>query len=86
MADNDNAVAAEWHEKRRQYKETCLKNMSGLNADQLKTIEDAVRVLNGVLQSIHDCQDLWMSEIREMDNVYWRLQNNFPKAEELDEE
>ena len=72
--------AEEWKAKQEREAKELRSNMAYLSDEQREAILKAQRALSGTMQSIHDCQDLWMSDIRELDEALWRLKNMFPEA------
>ena len=63
-------------ERERQTKKNNI-GMSKLTEKQLKSIKKTHETLSNALEMLRDCQDLYLSDIRELDNCYWQLNNNF---------
>lgn len=74
--------AEDWKAQRERQKKEMRSNMAYLSDEQREAILKAQKALAGTMQSIHDCQDIWMSDIRDMDEALWRLRNTFPEAED----
>lgn len=72
----------EWREERIKRNKALMKNMEQLDYDQLSAVREAYDAINGVMQSFHDCQDVWLSDISKLDTAMWKLKNNFPMSEE----
>jgi len=60
-------------------KENTLKSkaMKSLTTDQLKAIKETHNVLVSVTQMIAECSDLYLSDIRELENAMWKLKHQF---------
>lgn len=48
-----------------------------MNDDQTKAIKKAFDALNTAIFTINDCNDLWLSDVRDMEAALWTLQNQF---------
>ena len=51
--------------------------MKSLTTDQLKAIKETHNVLVSVTQMIAECSDLYLSDIRELENAMWKLKHQF---------
>ena len=51
--------------------------MDGLTAEQKTTIRKTYRTLNRVTNSILECQDVWLSDISELNASMWAIRNQF---------
>ena len=51
--------------------------MDGLTAEQKTTIRKTYRTLNRVTNSILECQDVWLSDISELNASMWAMRNQF---------
>ena len=49
-----------------------------LEPDQKDAIRQALGTMEHCLQMLHDCHDLYVSDISKLDNAYWALKNKFP--------
>ena len=60
-------------------KENTLKSkaMKSLTTDQLKAIKETHNVLVSVTQMIAECSDLYLSDIRQLENAMWKLKHQF---------
>ena len=45
--------------------------------DQQKAIKETFEALDGAMETLRDCQDLWLSDVKKLDTAYWKLRNNF---------
>ena len=52
-----------------------------LTQDQLIAIEKTYKALDGVLLNIREIEDIYLSDIRKLDNCLWKLKHEF-KLEE----
>ena len=53
------------------------KALKYLTSEQIEVIEQTQKILNDVLDNIYDMQDINLSQIKELDTVYYRLKNKF---------
>lgn len=53
------------------------KALKYLTSEQIEVIEQTQKILNDVLDNIYDMQDINLSQIKELDTVYYRLCNKF---------
>ena len=53
------------------------KAMKSLTVDQLNAIKETHKTLADVLEMIRDCNDLYLSDARKLDNAFWKLRNEF---------
>jgi len=63
-------------ERERQTKKNNI-GMSKLTEKQLQSIKKTHETLSNALDMLRECQDMYLSDIRELDNCYWQLNNNF---------
>ena len=60
---------------------TRKKAMKALTENQLKAVQKTFRTLENVLVNIREVEDIYLSDIREMDNCLWKLNNEFNLGE-----
>ena len=54
------------------------KSMKSLTVDQLNAIKETHQTLADVLEMIRDCNDIYLSDARKLDNALkWKLRNEF---------
>jgi hypothetical protein len=53
------------------------KAMKDLTPEQLAAIKKTHDQLRSALNMICECNDLYLSDIRELENCFWALHNNF---------
>ena len=53
------------------------KAMKSLTTEQLNAIKETHDVLVSVTQMIAECSDLYLSDIRELENAMWKLKHQF---------
>ena len=53
------------------------KAMSSLTVEQLHAIKETHKTLRHVLSIIADCNDMYLSDVRKLDDAFWKLQNEF---------
>jgi len=57
------------------------KAMKSLTPQQLSTIEKAHTTLETVLYNIREIEDIYLTDIKEMNEVLWQLKNEFNLGE-----
>ena len=58
------------------------KAKKSLTQDQLVAIENTYKALDGVLLNIREIEDIYLSDIRKLDNCLWKLKHEF-KLEDI---
>ena len=53
------------------------KTMKGLSNDQLKAIEETHKSLANALSMLTETNDLYLSDIRKLDDAFWKLKHQF---------
>ena len=53
------------------------KGINGMSDEQIKTVKEAEKHLSSALQMIFECQDLYMSDIRNLEQSMWDLRRSF---------
>ena len=53
------------------------KGIKSLTKEQFEIVEKAHRSLSDVLQNIYDMDDIYLSDIRELNTVMWKLKHEF---------
>ena len=48
-----------------------------LTQDQLVAIEKTYKAIEGVLLNIREIEDIYLSDIRKLDNCFWKLKHEF---------
>ena len=67
------------HYKAQRDKQDALKTkaMKSLTADQLNAIKQTHKTLSDALDMLRECNDLYLSDIRKLDDAFWQLKNQF---------
>ena len=60
------------------------KTKQNLTDVQVKAIRDTYRAIDSSLDMLLDCQDLYLSDVRELERVRWKLMNEFKFLTEKD--
>lgn len=66
-----------WQIEREQIEEKQKQGMKSLTKEQLNTIVTSHKTLKNILTMLNECQDLYLSDIRKLDDMYWQINNNF---------
>jgi len=54
--------------------------------EQRKEFLEAYNNLRTILQSIHECQDIWMSDIRKLESMEWLMRRTMKFVPQKDDE
>tara|TARA_B100001093_G_scaffold215265_1_gene206536 strand:- start:545 stop:778 length:234 start_codon:yes stop_codon:yes gene_type:complete len=57
------------------------KAMKSLTEDQLKAINKTYKAIEDALFNVREIEDLYLSDIRNLDNVMWKLKHEFNLGE-----
>jgi hypothetical protein len=53
------------------------KAMESLTVDQLNAIKETHKTLSNVLEIIRDCNDIYLSDAKKLDDAFWKLKHQF---------
>ena len=53
------------------------KGIEGMSDEQLKAVKETERHLSSALQMLFECQDLYLSDIRNLEQSMWDLRRSF---------
>ena len=53
------------------------KGIDGMTDEQMKAVKETERHLSSALQMIFECQDMYMSDIRNLEQSMWDLRRSF---------
>jgi len=67
----------EWQILRDEADAIRAKAMKSLTTDQLNTIKETHKSLGDALNMLSEMNDLYLSDIRKLDNAFWKLKNEF---------
>ena len=59
--------------------------MKYLTKDQLNTIKETYKALENALAMLSEMNDLYLSDIRKLDNAFWKLKNEFNLEDKKDD-
>lgn len=60
------------------------KTKQNLTEEQAKAIQDTYRAIDSSLDMLLECQDLYLSDVRELERVRWKLMSEFKFLTEKD--
>ena len=66
-----------WEQKRKERNQANLDAFNALQDDQQAAIRQAFKALSAAQDTLSECQDLWLSDIKELDRAYWQMRHNF---------
>jgi uncharacterized damage-inducible protein DinB len=67
----------EWEQLRKDRNQANLDAFNALQDDQQAAIRQAFKALEAAQNTLSECQDLWLSDIKELDRAYWQMRHNF---------
>ena len=67
----------EWEIERDKADAIRAKAMMSLTVDQAKAIKETYKALEDALSMLSEMNDLYLSDIRKLDNAFWKLRNEF---------
>ena len=53
------------------------KGIDGMSEEQMKAVKETEIHLSSALQMLFECQDLYLSDIRNLEQSMWKLRSNF---------
>jgi hypothetical protein len=53
------------------------KGIQGMSEEQMKAVKETEKHLSSALQMLFDCQDLYLSDIRNLEQSVWDLRRSF---------
>ncbi len=53
------------------------KGIDGMSEEQIQTVKETERHLSSALQMLFECQDLYLSDIRNLEQSMWDLRRTF---------
>jgi hypothetical protein len=56
---------------------TRQKGIQGMSEEQMKAVKETERHLSSALQMLFECQDLYLSDIRNLEQSMWDLRRAF---------
>ena len=75
----------EWEIERDKADALRAKAMKSLTADQLDAIKETHKTLEDALSMLSEMNDLYLSDIRKLDNAFWKLKNEFNLEDKKDD-
>jgi hypothetical protein len=77
MKGNSMVKKTEWEIERDKQVALRTKAMKSLTPEQLSTLEKVYTTLDTVLYNIREIDDIYLTDIKDMDNCMWELKNQF---------
>jgi hypothetical protein len=69
--------SAYWDEQREQERGDRQGRLDQLSQEQREAVREAYNAISSALMSLHECQDLWMSDVKNLDSSMWQLRRQF---------
>tara|TARA_R110002096_G_scaffold61054_1_gene151884 strand:- start:99 stop:332 length:234 start_codon:yes stop_codon:yes gene_type:complete len=67
----------EWEIERDKAHAIRAKAIKSLTVDQLNAIKETHKTLENALSMLSEMNDLYLSDIRKLDNAFWKIKNEF---------
>ena len=67
----------EWEQWRKDRNQANLDAFNALQADQQAAIKQTFKALEAAQDTLRDCNDLWLSDIKKLDLAFWQMRHNF---------
>ena len=67
----------EWEQYRKDRHQANLDAFNALQDDQQAAIRQTFKALEAAQNTLSECQDLWLSDIKELDRAFWQMRYNF---------
>ena len=67
----------EWEQWRKDRNQANLDAFNALQTDQQAAIKQTFKALEAAQDTLRDCNDLWLSDIKELDRAFWQMRHNF---------
>ena len=67
----------EWEIERDKAHAIRAKAIKSLTVDQLNAIKETHKTLENALSMLSEMNDLYISDIRKLDNAFWKIKNEF---------
>jgi len=66
-----------WDKQRDKDRACRQKGIDKLSQEQRDAVKEAYEAISTAMQSLHECQDLWMSDVKNLDDSMWQLRRQF---------
>jgi len=67
----------EWEQYRKDRHQANLDAFNALQDDQQAAIRQTFKALEAAQNTLSECHDLWLSDIKELDHAFWQMRYNF---------
>ena len=67
----------EQEQQRKDRNQANLDACNALQADQQAAIRQTCKALEAAQDTLRDCNDRWLSDIKELDHAFWQMRHNF---------
>mgnify|MGYP003654662309 FL=1 len=67
-------------EKKTEYELRTIRNkkgIDGMSEEQIKAVKETEIHISSALEMLFECQDLYLSDIRNLEQSMWKLRSNF---------
>jgi hypothetical protein len=68
-----NTDKTDWKQARKDRNRENLKRFDNLMPDQQAAIKKTFKALEAAQQTLTECNDLWLSDIKKLDSAFWQM-------------
>jgi hypothetical protein len=69
--------SAYWDKQREKDRACRQKSIDKLSEEQREAVKKAYDAISSAMMSLNECQDLWMSDVKNLDDSMWQLRRQF---------
>ena len=73
-----------WEKKRESEALERQERIDGLSKEQRDAVKEAYQAISAAMMSLHECQDLWLSDVKKLDDSMWSIRREFNLANDDD--
>ena len=66
-----------WEKKREREGRERQVRLDGLTQEQRDAVKEAYDAISSAMMTLHECQDLWMSDVKKLDDSMWSIRREF---------
>ena len=66
-----------WEKKRECEALERQERIDGLSKEQRDAVKEAYQAISAAMMSLHECQDLWLSDVKKLDDSMWSIRREF---------
>ena len=66
-----------WEKKRECEARERQERIDALSKEQRDAVKEAYQAISAAMMSLHECQDLWLSDVKKLDDSMWSIRREF---------